>query len=198
MTARALKPEPERAKRAIFEYLQIAPRGHDAAAALEALALIYWHDDQDDQARATFNRLVANFPASELAPGAMLRIGKIFEELHQLDSARAQYRRLAARYPGSDAAEDARFRIPWTLYAARSYRIAADGFQSAAARAKDPIDRDMCEYWRARALEKAGDSGGARAIFEKLADSTDSNYYPELASRRVAGKQTESAGRIRA
>ena len=126
------------------------------------------------------------FPASELAPGAMLRIGKIFEELHQLDSARAQYRRLAARYPGSDAAEDARFRIPWTLYAARNYRVAADGFQSAAARAKDPINRDMCEYWRARALEKAGDTAGARAIFEKLADSTDSNYYPELASRRVA------------
>ena len=80
VTARALKPEPERAKRAILEYLQIAPRGPDAAAALEALALIYWHDDQDDLARATFNRLVANFPGSELAPGAMLRIGKIFEE----------------------------------------------------------------------------------------------------------------------
>jgi soluble lytic murein transglycosylase len=184
--ARALKPEPERAKAAILEYLRIAPRGPDAPAALEALALIYWHDDQGDQARATFNRLVANFPGSELAPGAMLRVGKIFEELNQLDSARAQYRRLAARYPGSDAAEDARFRIPWTLYAARSYRIAADGFQSAAARAKDPIDRDMNEYWRARALEKASDSAGARQIFEKLADSTDSNYYPELASRRVA------------
>jgi soluble lytic murein transglycosylase len=47
----------------------------------------------------------------------------------------------------------------------------------------------MCEYWRARALENAGDSGEARAIFAKLAGSTDSNYYPELASRRVgAGK----------
>jgi len=186
VTARALKPEPERARRAIVEYLQIAPRGPDAPAALEALALIYWRDDQDDLARATFNRLVANFPGSELAPGAMLRIGKIVEELHQLDSARDQYRRLTARYPGSDAAEEARFRIPWTLYLAHNYRSAVPGFQSGAARAKDPIDRDMCEYWHARALEKAGDADAARAIFEKLADSTDSNYYPELASRRVA------------
>jgi soluble lytic murein transglycosylase len=191
VTARALKPEPERAKRAILEYLQIAPRGPDAAAALEALALIYWHDDQDDPARATFNRLVANFPGSELAPGAMLRVGKIFEELHQLDSARDQYRRLTARYPGSDAAEEARFRIPWTLYLARNYRSAVPGFQSGAARAKDPINRDMCEYWHARALEKAGDAGGARAIFEKLANSTDSNYYPELASRRVAASSPD-------
>jgi soluble lytic murein transglycosylase len=191
VTVRALKPEPERAKSAIFEYLRIAPRGPDAAAALEALALIYWHDDQDDLARATFNRLVANFPASELAPGAMLRIGRIYEELHQLDSARAQYRRLVARYPGSDAAQEARFRIPWTLYLARSFAQAASGFQSAVAHAKDPIDRDMCEYWRARALEKAGDSSGARAIFESLASSTDSNYYPELASRRVAAARPD-------
>jgi soluble lytic murein transglycosylase len=189
--ARALKPEPERAKSALLEYLQIAQRGPDAAAALEALALIYWHDDQYDLARATLNRLVANFPGSSLAPGAMLRVGKTFEEQHQLDSARAQYRKLAARYPGSDAAEEARFRIPWTLYSARNYRIAAAGFQSAGARAKDPIDRDMCEYWRARSLEKAGDSDEARALFAKLAESTDSNYYPELASRRVGAAKPD-------
>jgi len=44
----------------------------------------------------------------------------------------------------------------------------------------------MCDYWRARALEKAGDGDVARALFAKIAQSTDSNYYPELASRRVA------------
>jgi soluble lytic murein transglycosylase len=191
VTARSLKPQPERAKRAILEYLQIAPGGPDAPAALEALALIYWHDDQYDLARAALNRLVANFPASERAPGAILRIGKIFEEQHQLESARTQYRRLATRYPRSDAAEDARFRIPWTLYLAHNYRAAAPEFESAGARAKDPINRDMCEYWRARSLEKAGDVAGARSIFEKLADSTDSNYYPELASRRVAAARPD-------
>ena len=191
VAARALKAEPDRARRAIIEYLQFAPRGPEAPAALEALALIYWHDDQDDLARATLNRLVANFPASALAPGAMLRIGRIFEEQHLLDSARAQYRRLAARYPSSDAAEDARFRIPWTLYLARNYRSAAPGFKVAGARAKDATNHDMCEYWRARALENAGDTGDARAIFAKLAASTDTNYYPELASRRVAAARPD-------
>ncbi len=187
VTARALRPEPERAKRAILEYLQIAPSGRDAAAALEALALIYWHDDRYELARATFNRLVANFPGSELASGAMLRVGKIFEEQHQLDSARAQYRQLAARYPASDAAEEARFRIPWTLYLAHNYRIAAGGFQSAEARAKDATNRDMCEYWRARALENAGDSGEARAIFAKLAAAPTATTIPS--SPAVASRQ---------
>ena len=196
VTARALKAEPDRARRAILDYLRIAPRGPDAPAALEALALIYWHDDQYDLARATLNRLVANFPASALAPGAMLRIGRIFEEQHQLDSARAQYRRLAARYPGSDSAEDARFRIPWTLYLARNYRIAAAGFKVAGARAKDATNRDMCEYWRARALENAGDPAEARAIFAKLADSTDTQLLSRARQPARCGIQTRSSGRV--
>jgi len=191
VTARASKLEPERAKRAILEYLRIAPRGPDAAAALEALALIYWHDDQYDSARSTFGRLVADFPASQLAPGAMLRIGKIFEEERKFDSAREQYRKLAARYPNSDAAEEARFHGPWTLYLARDYRAAAAGFLSARTHAKETTDRDMCDYWHARALEKAGDRENARALFLKLAQSTDSNYYPELASRRVAAAKPD-------
>ncbi|HYL58121.1 MAG TPA: transglycosylase SLT domain-containing protein, partial [Candidatus Acidoferrales bacterium] len=173
------------------EYLRIAPRGPSAPMALEALALLYWHDDLYDSARATFGRLIANFPQSSLAPGAMLRIGRIYEEEHKLDSARAQYRRLATRYPGSDAASEARFRGPWTLYLGRSYRSAAQGFQEARARAKEPTDRDMCEYWRARALEKGGDAAAARESFARLAASTDSNYYPELASRRVHAAQPD-------
>lgn len=192
VAARALKPtEPDRARNAIKIYLNIAPHGPDAAAALEALGLIYWHDDDYFHAREALGRIVAEFPGSELAPGAMLRIGKIYEEEHKLDSARAEYRKLAAHYPNSEAAEEARFRAPWTLYLGHDYRDAASGFASARVHAKEATDRDMCDYWRARALEKAGEGGNARAIFAKLAESTDSNYYPELASRRVAAPKPD-------
>lgn len=191
MEARALKPDPEPARRALLEYLQIAPRGPAAGLALEALALIYWHEDQYDLARKTFGRLVAQFPGSALAPGAMLRIGRIFEEQKKLDPARTQYRKLAARYPSSEAAAEARFRAPWMLYVARNYRAAATGFADSRARAGDASERDMYDYWHARALEKAGSGGAARAIFEKLAMSTDSNYYPALAARRVTAAAPE-------
>lgn len=43
----------------------------------------------------------------------------------------------------------------------------------------------MFTYWYARALEKAGDREGSQALFGRLAASTDSNYYPALAGRRV-------------
>jgi len=59
--------------------------------------------EQFDTARATFERLITSFPASQLAPGAMLRIGRSFEEQKKFDEARAEYRRLIARYPNSEA-----------------------------------------------------------------------------------------------
>ncbi|MDB5108195.1 MAG: Lytic transglycosylase, catalytic, partial [Candidatus Binatus sp.] len=186
LTARAHKPQPEQAKRDISQYLQLAPHGPAAPNALEMLALIYWHDDDYQHARATFSRLAANYPASTLAPAALLRIGRTYEDEHKIDAARSAYRRLIARYPHSDAAADARFRVPWTLYTTHSYASAARGFSEARVHAKESGDRDMCDYWRARALDKSGDVAAARELFARVAASTDSNYYPALASKRVA------------
>ncbi|HVN64250.1 MAG TPA: transglycosylase SLT domain-containing protein, partial [Candidatus Binataceae bacterium] len=189
--ARALKPNPADAAREFLKYLRIAPRGPDAPAALEKLALIYWHDDRDELARGTFGRIVAEFPHSRNAPGAMLRIGRIFEEQHQLGRARAQYKRVAARYPSSEAGETARFRAPWMLYMGHDYSHAAAEFGAARKRASSGSERDRCDYWRARSLEKAGDASGALAIFSKVALSVESNYYPALAARRAAGSRPE-------
>ncbi len=130
--------------------------------------------------------LAAQFPASRLAPAAMMGIGHTFEEEGKYDSAHGEYLRLVARYPSSEAAEDARFRAPWMHYMSRRYAAAAREF---AAMRKYPTaeagTRDMLGYWEARAKEKSGDGAGARALFESVAQSIDSNYYPALASRRV-------------
>ncbi len=189
--ARALHSDPERATRAILDYLSIAPAGPSAPAALEALALIHWKDNDYAGARAAFSRIVSGFPHSELAPAAMLRIGRVFEEEHKLDSARREYRKLIARYPATEAADEARFRAPWTSYLTGRYAEAAAGFQAAHAHAKEASDRDMFDYWRARALEKSGDRAAARALYAQVAASIDSNYYPLLASRRIEAPAPE-------
>src|SRR5262249_34965786 len=62
MKAQASKPHPEQAEVAYGQYLRLAPTGPSAPAALEALALIYWHRDERDRARITFTRLIARFP----------------------------------------------------------------------------------------------------------------------------------------
>ena len=186
MKAEASKPHPEQAEVAFGQYLRLAPTGPSAPAALEGLALIYWHRDERERARVTFNKLIARFPQSHYAPGAMLRVGRIFEEDKKYDAARAQYARLIARYPSSESADDARFRLPWSYYMTHQYAQAASSF--AAMRAHPGAEagaRDMFSYWEARAKEQSGDRAGARALYETCAAGIDSNYYPELARRRI-------------
>ncbi len=186
MKGQASKPHPEEAEAAYLRYLRIAPDGPSAPAALDALALIYWHRDDRDLARATFGKLIARFPQSHFAPGAMLRIGRIYEEDHKYDLARAEYGKLIARYPSSDSADDARFRLPWSYYMTRRYAEAANSFAAMRAHpGSQPGSHDMFTYWEARAKEKSGDSAGAHALYEVCAASIESNYYPELARRRI-------------
>lgn len=191
LEAQASRSDLARQKRTLIGYLAIAPAGPSAASVLQTLALLYWHEDDAVRARATFQRIVADFPASIHAPGAMLRIGRIYEELKDYPSARAEYARLYGKYPLSESAEDARFRAPWSYYMTAHYAPAARMFAAMRPHARSAADRDMFDYWHARALEKSGDPAGARAIYLRLAASTGSNYYPALASRRVAATPPE-------
>jgi soluble lytic murein transglycosylase len=192
MKAQALKPHPEQAEAAYSQYLRLAPTGPSAPAALDGLALIYWHREDRDRARGTFSKLITRFPQSHYAPGAMLRIGRIYEEDHKYDLARAQYGKLIARYSSSESADDARFRLPWSYYMTHRYAEAANSFAAMRAHPGPGVgSRDMFTYWEARAKEKSGDGTGAHALYEICAASIDSNYYPELARRRVDAELPE-------
>lgn len=183
--ARAEHSRPAAEKRALLAYLAIAPRGPAAPAVLYHLALIYWNENAYVRARATFARAAVEFPYSAYAPGAMLRIGRIDEEQHRWSSARAEYLRIVARYHRGPSAAEARFRAPWTYFMTRRYAAAAAMFASMKPGAADASEREKFDYWRARALDLSGNRAAAHDIFLSLAQSTDSNYYPALAARRV-------------
>ncbi len=192
LKAEALSADPEEAEAAYGQYLALAPTGPSAPAAFEALALIYWHRDERDRARATFNRLIGRFPDSHYAPGAMLRIGRIYEEDGKYDLARAEYASLIARHPSSESADDAKFRLPWSYFMTHRYREATRSFAAMRENAgPEPGARDMFLYWEARAKEESGDGAGSHALYQICAASIESNYYPELASRRIAASVPE-------
>ncbi len=177
--------DPTRARRALLDYLVIAPHGPAAPAVLDRLARIDWNAGDTASTRDYFRRLVREFPSSLEAPEAMFAIGRTFEDDRDLDSARAQYGRTYARYPGSTVAFEARFRAAFTLYMDGAYQSAARRFGAIGERIADGSERDMTLYWRARALEKSGDADHARAIYQRLALGIDSNYYPALAGDRA-------------
>jgi soluble lytic murein transglycosylase-like protein len=185
LQAEASRDSPESQRAALSSYLALAPAGVHAPAALNALAHSWWHTDNTELARQYFNRLLRDFADSSLAPETLFEIGRTYEDDANFEAARAQYQRLAARYPASDAAADGRFRAPFMLYMLKHYDLASAEFTDAAARAQAGSQRDMFSYWEARSLEVNGEDSQARAIYQRVALSIDSNYYPTLAAMKV-------------
>jgi soluble lytic murein transglycosylase len=185
LEAKASRGSPESQRAALNRYLALAPGGVHAAEALNALAHSWWHTDDTELAREYFNRLLRGFPGSELAPETMFEIGRTYEDDADREAARAQYERLIARYPDSDAATDARFRAPFMLFMLRRYDQAAAKFEAAGARSDPGSQHDMFGYWQARALEANGEEVQAQAIYQRVAVSIESNYYPALAELKV-------------
>jgi soluble lytic murein transglycosylase len=185
LQAEASRGSPESQRAALGSYLALAPAGAHAAAALSGLAHSWWHEDNTEIARQYFNRLLRDFAGSSIAPEALFEISRTYEDDADYTAARIQYQRLVQRYPGSDAAADARFRAPFMLYMLKHYDLAAAEFAEDASRAEAGSQRDMFSYWQARALEANGNEAQAREIYQRVALSIDSNYYPTLAELKV-------------
>jgi soluble lytic murein transglycosylase len=184
LSAQASRSQPERMRIQLQRYLELAPRGAEAAAALNRLAHLYWHENATGIARSYFHRLFKEFPQAELAPTVMFEVGRTYEEDGDLQSARLAYQALVRHYPSTETAVDGRFRAAFMLYMLGHYSQAATEFGESRAHGSSSA-RDMFTYWQARALENNGEKVESRRLFENLALSTGSNYYPSLAAIRI-------------
>ncbi len=193
LKARALRADSDREMLALDAYLTYAPHGEMAPEALYRLGHLQWRTGDTKAARATFTKLVQEFPAREIAPAAMFDIGRAYEDDAQWDLARAAYLRLVRSYPHSTEAADGRFRAPFALYMTGHFDMAAREFASMQPMAASASERDGLSYWHARSMERSGQSIAATAIYQSLAQSTASNYYPELAARRIGAPTAQLA-----
>lgn len=185
LKAGALTAHPHREAQALLAYLKLAPQGVDAPRAFYRLGHLAWRRNDTEQARKMFAQVVRRFPGAALAPDAMFDIARSHEDDGDWNLARAEYLRLIRSYPHSSVAARARFRAPFALYMTRRYAEAAAEFAAMEPHASPGADRARFTYWHARSLERAGRRDAARAIYERLAQSTESNYYPALAARQL-------------
>jgi soluble lytic murein transglycosylase len=188
LRAQALSGSDARA--ALLRYLELAPAGEHASAALSTIAHLYWRSNNTDLARRYFGRVAERSGRNDEAAEAQLEIGRTYEDDNDLGAARREYLRLMRRYPASEAADSARFRAAFMLYLGGRYGPGAAEFAQSRRIAKSSSDRDMYGYWYARSLERDGATEAARSIYREVAASTDSNYYPALAARRIAFSET--------
>jgi outer membrane protein assembly factor BamD (BamD/ComL family) len=95
------------------EFLQLYPQHAKAAAALKQLAVIAQQRGEMDEAIATYQRLIAEYPDSGHGDEAQFMIAFIFEEyLRDFDRARAAYQLVIDRYPDSELAASAQRLLP--------------------------------------------------------------------------------------
>jgi peptidoglycan lytic transglycosylase len=185
LRARASRVNSEREMLALNAYLKYALHGDKAPDALYRLGHLQWRTGDTQAARATFTRLIEAFPSSAFAPAATFDVGRAFEDDANWNAARAAYLRLVRSYPHSDEAADGRFRAPFALYMMGQFDAAAREFASMKPLATSASERDGLSYWHARSMERSGQVAAANTIYQGLAQSTASNYYPELAARRI-------------
>jgi len=103
----------QQARTQLVALLARHPRHSMAPRALKNLAMLAQQDGQLDTAIAYYERLLADFPASDQADEAQFMIAFICEEyLHDLEKAREAYQRVIDRYPDSELAASARRLLP--------------------------------------------------------------------------------------
>ena len=166
---------------------QIVRQYPDSAAAPEAqfrYATLLWNRNRNQEAEQAFVEFRRRYPDSSHMPEVLYALGRIAQSDGRADEAARIYAQLADAYPSAPLAHEARWRIGWMRYQQGRYSEAAAAFERAAA-GTDAATGSDARYWRARALERAGDRGAATDIYRALVAETPGSYYAYWADRRL-------------
>lgn len=81
------------------QYLRDYPAGRYVTNAYYWLGEAYILVEQYNPAKDAFDRVIKGYPEDPKAPGAMLKLGVVYEQMGDVDLARQMWQELAARYP---------------------------------------------------------------------------------------------------
>lgn len=101
--------------------------GYDAAQLLELGNQLYARSDFD-RAVKVFERLIEQFPESELRPSALYNAGLSYEEQKDFDRALERYQTVVDTYPSSSSFRDAYFRSAFAYSKLARWKEVADTF----------------------------------------------------------------------
>lgn len=101
--------------------------GYDAAGLLE-LGLKLLEQPDHERASKVFERILAQFPGSEVEPLALYNAGSCAEELQDFERALARYRGILERHPSSPRYRDAYFRTAFVASKLERWKEVADTF----------------------------------------------------------------------
>jgi tetratricopeptide (TPR) repeat protein len=182
------------AKAVYRKAIAAAGTGADQEALLNALADLQYQTNDLEGTLATCNLIVAQFPNDALA--AAQRGVLVSYELKKLtdDQVEQALVQLAQKYTNAPGAPEAYFRLGEFYFDHQDYVRAQDAFQQLIANYPNGADVDKAYYFAGQAAFKHQDYAAARALLEKVPDSSAFKPDARLWEGRVYQQQISGDG----
>ena len=137
-----------------------------------------------DQALATLDKLVREYPKSPEAAEALLLKGRLLEEGSRVPAAQTTYRKLVDGYPEEVETAAALWRLGWIDWFGGGYAEAARSWSRILAIRGGSTYREAVLYWLGRADEMRGETERGSRHFARLQSEAPRSYYGVLAAQR--------------
>jgi tetratricopeptide (TPR) repeat protein len=177
------------AKAAYQKAIALPGTGPDQEALLKALADLQYQTNDLEGALATYQTIVSQFPSDAL--GAAQRGVFVSYELKKLtdDQVEQALVQLAQKYNNEPGAPEAYFRLGEFYFYRQDYVRAQNAFQQMTANYPNSALADSAYFYAGRAAFAHQDYDGARALLEKVPDSSSFKPDARLWEGRVDQQQ---------
>jgi soluble lytic murein transglycosylase len=162
------------------EIVRTYPLSDVAPEALYRYSTWLWNRDRDGEAREGFLEHLRRYPSARRAE-VLYALGRIEEAARHDEAAVFFYSDLARVAPQTKEGGEALWRIGWIRYQAGEWNAAAQAFD----RALSASNSDAALYWKARALERAGELAAAVPVYERILSGDPVGYYAHWAEERL-------------
>ena len=150
-----------------------------------ALAEMARSANDEDSFRDAIAHLRQSNSASESFEQALLLGGNMYLLRRDYDKAIDYYRELQQRFPNGRHASYTHWRAAWLTLRQGRKEEAKRAFEEHVALYPTSTEVPAALYWRARLAEEEGDTGRARAWYQKITYRFHQYYYAELARWRL-------------
>ncbi|WP_159455067.1 transglycosylase SLT domain-containing protein [Pseudobacteriovorax antillogorgiicola] len=159
-------------------------RVKDTADIAEMLARAYEARQDLDQARSTYESYLERLGRNSATMRLWASYGRFLARRGFLDQASDELSKASKK----TYSRSIRWSAFWSNYRARNLDKAKTMIQSRRYRSLDRHVPEMRDYWRARVLEKSGDTPGALALDRKILDRWGNGFYATLVMQKYLGQ----------
>lgn len=162
------------------------PTPETVAAVLFTQAWVSEKRGKPDEAAPVWEKLAADYPKSEYAAQALLKLGDARLKEEKYDEAKEKYATLLTNFPRSPLAPEARYKLGSALYSGGHPAEAAVEFDTVAADKTAGDYGPESLYWAGVALDKAGKKADAIQRLTKLVSQYPTHTRVANAKIRLA------------